>query len=85
MTMRDGLTIIGEVDDASQEIVKQKLYHSVNSCAATSSHPNPRRKPLRTRGRHMDAAYHSLNRRRRWRNASSPKAIAPDRRLSWVC
>lgn len=26
VTMRDGLTIIGEVDDASQEIVKQKLY-----------------------------------------------------------
>jgi predicted ATPase len=26
VTMRDGLTIIGEVDDASQEIVRQKLY-----------------------------------------------------------
>lgn len=26
VTMRGGLTIIGEVDDASQEIVKQKLY-----------------------------------------------------------
>jgi predicted ATPase len=26
VTMRDGLTIIGEVDDASREIVKQKLY-----------------------------------------------------------
>jgi predicted ATPase len=26
VTMRDGLTIVGEVDDASQEIVKQKLY-----------------------------------------------------------
>jgi predicted ATPase len=26
VTMRDGLTIIGEVDDVSQEIVKQKLY-----------------------------------------------------------
>jgi predicted ATPase len=26
VAMRDGLTIIGEVDDASQEIVKQKLY-----------------------------------------------------------
>jgi predicted ATPase len=26
VTMRDGLTIIGEVDDASQEIVNQKLY-----------------------------------------------------------
>ncbi len=26
VAMRDGLTIIGEVDDASQEIVRQKLY-----------------------------------------------------------
>lgn len=26
VTMRDGLTIIGEVDDASREIAKQKLY-----------------------------------------------------------
>jgi predicted ATPase len=26
VTMQDGLTIIGEVDDASQEIVRQKLY-----------------------------------------------------------
>jgi hypothetical protein len=26
VAMREGLTIIGEVDDASQEIVKQKLY-----------------------------------------------------------
>jgi hypothetical protein len=26
VTMRDGLTVIGEVDDASREIVKQKLY-----------------------------------------------------------
>ena len=26
VAMRDGLTIIGEVDDASQEIVKHKLY-----------------------------------------------------------
>jgi predicted ATPase len=26
VTMRDGLTIIGEVDDASQEIVRRKLY-----------------------------------------------------------
>jgi predicted ATPase len=26
VTMQDGLTIIGEVDDASREIVKQKLY-----------------------------------------------------------
>jgi predicted ATPase len=26
VTMRDGLTIIGEVDDASREIVRQKLY-----------------------------------------------------------
>lgn len=26
VTMRDGLTIIGEVDDTSQEIVRQKLY-----------------------------------------------------------
>ena len=24
--MRDGLTVIGEVDDASREIVKEKLY-----------------------------------------------------------
>ena len=24
--MRDGLTVIGEVDDASQAIVRQKLY-----------------------------------------------------------
>jgi hypothetical protein len=26
VTMRDGLTIIGEVDDASREITKNKLY-----------------------------------------------------------
>ncbi|HET9081886.1 MAG TPA: AAA family ATPase [Trebonia sp.] len=26
VAMRDGLTLIGEVDDVSQEIVKQKLY-----------------------------------------------------------